>query len=494
MFTLSKLHVRFQVEVMTSSGRRVKKRISDKQERTSSRSKRYRKSKTGQRTSRMKSTKLKSSRPQRIAAHDAMDNFSQILETSTDEEEYASAGETSESDSSLEGSSTPRKEQYLVSSDRLDELGKPRLDNVGNKTNLVLRFSLNRKTPTLESQTSIASSTMKASEENPLEDKVVNSGSGDLTSSSAIMVDEEHAESYRRQPENVEKAAEVGNELNGVKKSKLKFKIGTQLRNHVPPNVNAEITNCYQQLDNDSDVLNKHRFDGGETDLSTSDIRGSSSLNLDGKLLFEPQSITKKKRPILKIKLLKNPGVTPRELPGNTSLDVESTSKAVMAEHFIDEPNHIPDFPVNGGEADNDGPNVSLHNQESPDLATDSARRSRSLRLKNTFWETGPLTHNLESGLDYLQPGTSRGAERSSKKAAVKLQFEASKYAGRSRSSRDEGEDYYRRNVASLVERNKCHMPKKLNWLLLTKMELEEGYRYIPQLGDEVVYLRQVKD
>lgn len=535
----------------TASGRRLKRRTLDKQERTSSRSKRYRKSKTGQRTSQKKSTKLNSSRPQRIAARDAMDNF-QIPETSTDEDEYASAGETSESESSLEGSSIQRKElnepvQYLVSSDRSDELGKPRLDhpdsrtNIGNKTNLVLRFSLNRKTPTLsenhvdrlESQTSIASSTLKASEENPVEERV-NSGSGDLTSSSAIIVDEEHTESYRRQLKDVEKSTEAGNELNGVKRNRLKIKIGTsngtRLRNLVPPNINAERTDgClrsegedrslssvmpsfhgYQQLDNDSDVLNKNRFDGRETDLSTSDLRGSTSFNVDAKLLLEPLSISKKKHPILKIKPLKTPGASPGKLPGNTSLDAssgvagESTSKTVqekqildvsMPENFMDEPNHFPDFHVSGDKADNDGPNVSFHNQaaEAPDLATDSARRARSLRLKNTFWEGGPANHNFEMGVDYLPPGTSRDAERSSKKATVKIQFEGSNHAGRSRSSRDKVEDYYRRDASSLGERSKNHMPKKMNWLLLTELELEEGYRYIPQLGDEVVYLRQVE-
>ncbi|KAL8527224.1 hypothetical protein ACS0TY_005197 [Phlomoides rotata] len=535
------------VEVTTASGRRVKKRILDKQEGTSSRRKIYKKSKTGQRTSRKKSTVLKSSRPQRIAARDAMDNFSQIQETSTDEEEYASAGETSESESSLEGSSIQRKElsdnllnepmQYLVSSDRSDDLGKPRLDHpdsqitVGNKTKLVLRFSLNRKTPTLsenhvdrlESQTSIASSTLKAFEENPVEDRV-NSGSGDLTSSSAIMVDEEHIESYGRQPENVEKSIEAVNEFNGAIKRRLKIKLGTsngtQLRNPVPPYVNAERTNgClpsegedrsslsvmptfhgYQQLDNDSDVINKHRFDGGEIDFSTSDLHGSSSLNVDAKLPFEPPSISKKKHTILRIKPLRSKN----SLDASSGAAGESTSKAVqekqnigvsVAENFTDEPNRIPNFHVNGDEADNDGPNVSSHNQaaeaESPDLATDSSRRARSLRLKNTFWDTGLAKHNLDKGVDYLPPGTSRGAERSSKKAAVKIQYEGSKYAGRSRSSRDTGEDYYRRDASSLVERNENHMPKKMNWLMLTELELEEGYRYIPQLGDEVVYLRQ---
>lgn len=34
------------------------------------------------------------------------------------------------------------------------------------------------------------------------------------------------------------------------------------------------------------------------------------------------------------------------------------------------------------------------------------------------------------------------------------------------------------------------HPVGKLSWLMLS--EYEEGYRYIPQLDDEVIYLRQV--
>lgn len=560
MFTFSKLHVHFQVELTTASGRRVKKRILDEQEGTSSRSKRYKKSKIGQRTSRRKSTKSKSLRPQRVAARNAINNFSQIPETSTDEEdEDSSAGETSDSESSLEGSSIQRKEQsdnllneqrkYLVSSNSSEELVKPCLNhpdgqiNVGNKKKLVLRISLNHhKTPTLsenhmgrlESQTSIASSTLRAYEENNEEDKI-RSRSGDLGSSSAIVVDKEHTESYRRQHEDVEKPMEAGNELRDAKASWAKFKIGTsngkQFGDLVPMNVNAVGANgClstegedksslsvmpplhdHQQLDYDPDVFNKQKFGGGERELSTSDLCGSSSLTVDAKHSFEPLSNSKKKLTILKIKSKKVPGDSPSKLPAKTSSNafsgaaVESTSKPVeekpvlgvsVAGNCPDEPNHIPQFHLNGNEVFHSDPNASFHNQEAeaelPDMATDSARRARSLRLKATSREIGLANHNLEMGVDYLQPGTSRGAEKSSKKAAINFPLEGSKYAGRSRSSRSKREGYYRGDITSLVERNKHHMPKKTNWLLLS--EQEEGYRYIPQLGDEVVYLRQVEN
>ncbi|KAL0420119.1 UNVERIFIED_CONTAM: hypothetical protein Sradi_1425400 [Sesamum radiatum] len=153
----------------------------------------------------------------------------------------------------------------------------------------------------------------------------------------------------------------------------------------------------------------------------------------------------------------------------------------------------MPQFHVNGDEVYESDPNVSLHDQEtgaeSPDMATDSARRSRSFRLKATSRETSRANRNLEMGAEYLQPGTSRSAEKSSKKAIDYFPSEGSKHAGRSRSSRNKRESYYRGDKSSLIEKNKHHMPKKTNWLLLS--EQEDGYRYIPQLGDEVVYLQQ---
>lgn len=507
----------------TTSGRRVKKRNLDEQEGTSSRSKRYKKSKFAQRTSRRKSTMSKSLRPQRIAARNAINSFSQIPETSTDEDgEGGSAVETSDSESSLEVSFIQRKEQsdsllnvqreYMASSNKYEELVKPCLNhpdsqiNVGNKKKLVFRFSLpHRNLPTLsenpagrlESQTTIASSTSRAYEENNEED-TVNSISGNIASSSAVVVDKERSETRKRQPEDNEKPAEASNEWgdNGVIRLKLKTGTsnGTQLGDPIPMDVHSVRNNELLQFNEDSDVLNK-QFGGGETDLSAYDLHEPSSFTMDLVCTSEPKP--KRKLPIIKIKSKKVPGDSPSRPQGMTRSDastgaVESTSKAgeeepvlgmLVADNCSDEPNYSPDVNVNGDGFYDSNPNVSFHSEgaedELPDLATDSARRARSLRLKAT---------SLEMDVDYLQPGTSRSAERS-KRTAAKFQSEGSKYAGRSKSSSNKRESYYRGDISSSVEGNTHHGPKKTNWLLLT--EQEEGYRYIPQLGDEVVYLRQ---
>ncbi|OIV95925.1 hypothetical protein TanjilG_27029 [Lupinus angustifolius] len=87
-------------EIMTSSGRRVKRRNLDECDGNNFSSGRSRKGKVGQKTSRRRS-KSKSSRPQRAAARNALDLFSKITGTPTDGEEDSLVGDFSDSESTL---------------------------------------------------------------------------------------------------------------------------------------------------------------------------------------------------------------------------------------------------------------------------------------------------------------------------------------------------------------------------------------------------------
>ncbi|KAG8389559.1 hypothetical protein BUALT_Bualt02G0241800 [Buddleja alternifolia] len=485
-----------EVELMTSSGRRVKRRISDEQEGTSSRSKRYkRKSITGRRTSSRKSPESKSLRPQRVAARNAINNFSQGKEGSSDEEdEYVSAGDTSDSESSFED----HDENLLNEQEKYPSVAIARVSSNGSedivkshKQPLIVKFSLQRHTrPTfpenhagqLNSQASVASSILSACEENPEEDRV---------NSKASLIDKEISENCTREPENVEEPIIVGDELrmsascSNANMSWGKFKIRTPNGAHsgdvVPMNVNSGRTNgCLQAEGEEKSSLSVMSPVHAHQQMDSNPI-------VDGKHSSEPQNSTKKKLPKLKIK-------SKNFLQGSTSSGAADESiserpysieekqpvlRLSMAANRPYEPNHMQQLNVSSGVVyDSD------HNQqavaESPDMATDSARRARSFRLKV------PANHNFDVGADYLQPGTSRGAQKSSKKD---LDYFPSENAGRSRSSRNKRENHYREARSSFVEKNKDHMPKKTNWLLLT--EQEEGYRYIPQLGDEVAYVRQ---
>lgn len=134
---------------------------------------------------------------------------------------------------------------------------------------------------------------------------------------------------------------------------------------------------------------------------------------------------------------------------------------------------------------------ASMYNEnvqaEFPDIATDATRRKRSLRLKATSREAD--VRNYNSNISESQLSISgRSAGRLSRKALDPFPtrgLQTSKPNVRSRSSKN----YYECR-STVAERNSYLALKKSNWLLLS--EQEEGYRYIPQLGDVVVYLVQV--
>ncbi|KAJ6689796.1 hypothetical protein OIU85_006135 [Salix viminalis] len=94
-----------EIEVMTSSGRRVKRKNLDECDGNSIRSDRARKLRIGRKASKKKSSTSKALRPQRAAARNARSLFSKITGTATDgEDEDGSEGDLSETESRMEDS------------------------------------------------------------------------------------------------------------------------------------------------------------------------------------------------------------------------------------------------------------------------------------------------------------------------------------------------------------------------------------------------------
>ncbi|XP_038700956.1 PH-interacting protein-like isoform X2 [Tripterygium wilfordii] len=99
------------IEIMTSSGRRVKRRNLDASDGNSFRSNRSRESKIGQKASKRRSSMSKSLRPKRAAARNALTLFSRISGTSTDgDDEDVSVSYSSENESHLQDSSNESQE------------------------------------------------------------------------------------------------------------------------------------------------------------------------------------------------------------------------------------------------------------------------------------------------------------------------------------------------------------------------------------------------
>ncbi|KAF8387745.1 hypothetical protein HHK36_026399 [Tetracentron sinense] len=183
-----------EVEIMTSSGRRVKKRNLDERDGTLSRSNRTKKSSNGRKASRRKSSKSKSLRPQRVAARNALNLFSRITGTSTDgEDDDDSEGDFSDSESMLQDSNIQSNESDRslqnvqrahpkgkeVSLDESEGVVKPpelpeSQPNTGNRRRLVLKFPIRDskkhvipENPTLkcDNQVNLVGSSSKAPQE-----------------------------------------------------------------------------------------------------------------------------------------------------------------------------------------------------------------------------------------------------------------------------------------------------------------------------------------
>ncbi|XP_062143501.1 uncharacterized protein LOC133851186 isoform X2 [Alnus glutinosa] len=117
-----------------------------------------------------------------------------------------------------------------------------------------------------------------------------------------------------------------------------------------------------------------------------------------------------------------------------------------------------------------------------PEASSDAIRRTRSIKMKATSREPNSVNRSFKVRKGHALVGISRNAEKSSMELSDQL-------LQGSRSTRNRRSGYIDNEPSSSTLRKSNYSVRKLSWLMLS--EHEEGYRYIPQLGDEVVYLRQ---
>eukprot|EP00257_Ricinus_communis_P025733 XP_025013147.1 bromodomain and WD repeat-containing protein 1 [Ricinus communis] len=120
---------------------------------------------------------------------------------------------------------------------------------------------------------------------------------------------------------------------------------------------------------------------------------------------------------------------------------------------------------------------------------TDGAHRSHLMGLQAEIDD--PVNCIMKLGQELKSEDTNRNLHNGS---TSRCQLSGKEWRSSSRmtvgirSTRSRRPSYHFRD-ASPVNRRKSHQPAKRSWLMLSMHE--EGSRYIPQLGDEVVYLRQ---
>ncbi|GAY41071.1 hypothetical protein CUMW_056640 [Citrus unshiu] len=139
-----------------------------------------------------------------------------------------------------------------------------------------------------------------------------------------------------------------------------------------------------------------------------------------------------------------------------------------------------------------DGINHEASGIDSPEAASGSIRKTRSMKMKIISREPIAANCNFKSKNGHDLVGTSKTVGNSSMEAHDEFFPEewipTSTIKSRPRSTRNRRGDHD--GHPCLLSGRKSNFPvRKLSWLMLS--EHEEGYRYIPQLGDEVIYSRQ---
>lgn len=139
-----------------------------------------------------------------------------------------------------------------------------------------------------------------------------------------------------------------------------------------------------------------------------------------------------------------------------------------------------------------DGINHEASGIDSPEAASGSIRKTRSMKMKIISREPIAANCNFKSKNGHDLVGTSKTVGNSSMEAHDEFFPEewipTSTVKSRPRSTRNRRGDHD--GHPCLLSGRKSNFPvRKLSWLMLS--EHEEGYRYIPQLGDEVIYSRQ---
>ncbi|CAN4112793.1 unnamed protein product [Withania somnifera] len=521
-----------EVEV-ASSGRRLRKKVKDEDVETSCRSLRYRKSRNGQKaTTKRKSTKPKSFRPHQGAAHPVV--VHQHSDISSDDEEEASS-----EDDSLETDSPEclSSDQRIASDDNMPTKQRsyptvgaidvpPKCTepptNGENKRRLVLKLKIrdaNKIEPTKDTAAQCGDQVDKpcssqASEE-IIEGNMVNLRLKEPGSFSADEIGMEKVGEYNKTEHMVNDKGpkDVLNEhVNRKPSAGLDIQI-------LADNLMAEAQTNLRQFEASGLLAGD---DPGDAVCSSGAAKSSSLFHLSSPPSHQLQQIgvgpganklittdnypevdlkPRVKPNIIKIKskkMSREPQAHSEfNLPTDAYCGDESSSKIFshLEQNQVSETGNDPDGfgqILHWGVLMDDtiGRNKSRESRSSlcsshdicsefPHAATDAARRKRSLRFTATSRDAAFGKDKLKIRESHVAVGSSRNAEKLTKKVtdSPPLGWTSSNFI-KCRSSRNSKEGSSRdKNVfSSGISSNEAH---------------EEGYRFIPQLGDEVVYFRQ---
>ncbi|KAK2457064.1 WD40 domain-containing protein [Trifolium repens] len=547
----------------TTSGRRVRKRNLEECNGNSSANRRVKKSKGSSTSAKRKSSKAKTSRPQRTAAHNARNIFSQIDETSTDGEDDYSDNESSGSFQDSENLSEPERKIHS----KREELKNPLLEEPAtaskppsyseshadgkSRPRLVLKISIrdSKKNVPLE-DTRIAfenqadmvcqssrPETLESVQETSPDTSFMGPdtyGMSDVTNANlpewhnrnetaithldTSMCHEGSADQRKQMRRHACERSRSGDAL----------LTDTEDNGHPEFNANGKSEHMTSKFETGGDNLNGGDRGRSRSDKCTEDspenneiFHSSHSQDIKMKAPIKPTKIVIKKKQTpedmegskLKFGSSKADSIGARSdvISGNPSFtgpdrltkaleggDDRNTSSPQLLNSYSEQRNYNHVHERNKsykGEPSPNGFGFDLEQNASTysnhqhglgiDLSnavTDPIRRTRSIRMKTTSKEPNASNTRIK-----IRGGQSSRGVSSLEDSSI---YASDELHQRTRSAGNRSDEYIASDPGILTQSMPNRHVKKLSWLMLSEAH-EEGCRYIPQLGDEVVYLRQ---
>ncbi|KAM1953621.1 hypothetical protein ACFX15_007938 [Malus domestica] len=530
--------------------RRVKKRRVGEHDRVISGINRTKITKGGRKVSKLKSSKAKTLRPQRVAARNARTVFSQNPGTSTEGEADDWEDDSSNSESLQQEFHTQSSDGDFQIMQRKHTKEEPSLHEFGNISQpLVVSSSQSnvRRMPKLvfkikkqeapkdvklkdNNQADFVSPSSRCQDATP-DNQIINSPV-DPDSSSANLVDLNFSRNLldndltdtgqtEKNGNSLEASASYQDSRVRLGEVKVRTPKHTRSVDPIPidvatgslANFNAHIeemnnvhrveertgTRAFEDLDGlrsrelshtdealvsssfDSSALGEHKQKGIEGSLEIQELgrrKHSGESRNNASLKFPAENLTSSRDLIPDDSSSMDP---------NSDLGVlkvgegagRSTSLKFVCKHRINSEG-------SGGKVEEYATNINDHHDSGMDLpaaATNAIRGTRTLKIKETSWKVDSMSHSPKLRWGHQTVGTSKDAEDSSAKLCEEIHQRPRSTRGRQGGScTDYGQSSSTRSML-------VNPAGKLPWLMLSKHE--DGYRYIPQLGDEVVYLRQ---
>ncbi|KAK4425942.1 PH-interacting protein [Sesamum alatum] len=255
--------------------------------------------------------------------------------------------------------------------------------------------------------------------------------------------------------------------------TKLRIRSGTLSKDHDSPSIvcpTEDTAKCVTVCENPDT----------EKNLDLQNLDGSGTPCLDNKDLGVPES---------EGLLNEDPSRSVLE----DSLKLDSSKRMFTAVYRRLKPSRSRSNPEgDSGSMEASTSNVGKQNRDGDiEIPPEGIRRARSIRLRTTnrdlnmsgssFRFKEPCDHSEDTSVDVDKASPSRGEENSCEEWRS-----ASRNSIRLRSTRSKKGSNYIRNSSPP---RKSNQSGRSSWLMLSAHE--EGSRYIPQRGDEVVYLRQ---